>query len=59
MDTIQEFVEAELKELESKDIDTLYECILENLEFMWKDFDLKVDKDYLYNEIERQLKAKG
>lgn len=35
---IKDFVESELKELETRDADTLYECIAENLVDMGVEF---------------------
>jgi hypothetical protein len=48
-----EFVQSELTELESKDPDTLFVCIKENL----IDMGIEVDDEILHSEIERQLEG--
>lgn len=50
-----EFVQSELTELESRDVDTLFECIRENI----IDMQGNVDDDLLFEEIEYQLSIEG
>lgn len=48
-----EFVASELRELESRDPDQLFECLKDNLEEMR----VLVNETDLYNEIECQIEA--
>jgi hypothetical protein len=47
-----EFIASELKELESRDVDTLYACISENLQDMGIKLDAET-QEFTYSEIER------
>ena len=55
MNQFAEFVRSELSELESKDVDQLFECIRDNLQEMNVEMTERMD-DELYLEIENQLK---
>ena len=55
MNQFAEFVRSELSELESKDVDQLFECIRDNLQEMNVEMTELMD-DELYLEIENQLK---
>lgn len=47
-----EFIASEIEELESRDVDTLYDCISDNI----REMGLEYEPDFVYEEIERQLK---
>ncbi|NJO65049.1 MAG: hypothetical protein HC836_45155 [Richelia sp. RM2_1_2] len=53
MSDLADFIKSELSELESRDIDTLYECIIENL----RDMGYPHDPDDVYEEIQAQLQG--
>ena len=55
MNQFAEFVRSELSELESRDVDQLFECIRDNLQEMNVEMTELMD-DELYLEIENQLK---
>lgn len=56
MNKFFDFVASELNELETRDVDNLFECIRDNLLEMGLNLTDKDDND-LYNEIERQVDA--
>jgi hypothetical protein len=47
------FVEGELRELETRDVDQLFECLWETC----MELGLYVDDDKLYAEVDRQVEA--
>lgn len=53
--SIPEYVASELKELETRDADTLYACLIDNLDEMGVPI-TSILKETLYAEIESQLK---
>ena len=50
----EEFVASELRELESRDVDNLFDMIKENLQTAGFEFDAETD-DELYSIIEKQV----
>ncbi len=51
-----DFVASDLQELETRDVDQLFECLRDNLQEAGLDMTDSMDND-LYSEIERQVKA--
>jgi len=51
-----DFVASELRELETRDVDQLFECLRDNLQEMGVEFTDALDNE-LYNEIEHQVDA--
>lgn len=56
MSQFKDFVESELNELESRDVDNLFAMLRDNLQEMNFEMSDALD-DELYSEIERQVKA--
>ena len=56
--SIDDFIASELSELETRDIDALFEIICENLTDLCKPRGIEFDQEYVYEELEYQLGLK-